>query len=130
MISEQKKTRNEVVAVIITGVVVTILAALLYKKDILSVLPMGTTMIALMVPFILSKKRKIDMKDERVQKMTMLSFYWSWIVLLLALSGIYWTDYFHLINWTIGNAIFAIYLIMVSSLWISRFILMRKGDVN
>lgn len=67
-------------------------------------------------------------KDERIKKLALVSWSYSWFITFLTINILFWINHFNIIELSTNAIISIIMFIMILSIWIFQFIFKNKPD--
>jgi hypothetical protein len=80
--------------------------------------------------FRIFRKGELPDRDERTKKLAAYGITYSWLLTLVLIAGLYWVEYFKLIELTAGGVLGILLFFMIISSNVFRWYFMQKGDVE
>lgn len=80
--------------------------------------------------FRLFRLRGLPDRDERTKKLAAYGITYSWLLTLVLIAVLYWTEYFKLTQFTAEDMLGILLIFMTVSANVFRWYFMQKGDVE
>ena len=86
--------------------------------------------IFVLMAFRLFRRGDLPDRDERTKKLSVYGITYSWLLILVLLTILYWLEYFKLVEFTVNGIFGLLIFFMIISANVFRWYFMQKGDVD